>query len=211
MRKCLVLTFCAAVIGAAGLSAQETQRFTFDFAGGFTEPVGGAGNHLDPGWNIQGGAGYNFSPYIGAMLQLDYNSMGINSATLNNLGFPGGDVHVFSATIDPIIHLNPHGRVDFYVIGGSGLYHYTQQFTQPSVATFTEFDPFFGGFFPVGVPTTDILASYTVNKWGINGGAGVAFGSKWHGKFFAEARWDRVFLTSSRHIDYLPVSFGFRW
>ena len=211
MRKCLVLTFCTGVIGTVCLSAQETQRFTFDLAGGFTEPVGGAGNHLDPGWNIQGGAGYNFSPYIGALLQLDYNSMGINSATLNNLGFPGGDVHVFSATIDPIIHLNPHGRVDFCVIGGSGLYHYTQQFTQPSVSTFTQFDPFFGGFFPVAVPTTEILASYTVNKWGINGGAGVAFGSKWHGKFFAEARWDHIFLTSSRHIDYLPVSFGFRW
>lgn len=33
-------------------------------------------------------------------LQLGYNSMGINSATWNSLGFPGGDVHVFSATLD---------------------------------------------------------------------------------------------------------------
>jgi hypothetical protein len=211
MRKCLALTFCAGLIGAAGLNAQETQRFTFDLAGGCPEPVGTTGSHFDPGWNVEGGAGINFSPYIGALVQLDFNSMGINSATLNNLGFPGGDAHVFSATLDPIIHLNPHGHVDFYLIGGGGLYHYTQQFTQPSVSTFTEFDPFFGGFFPVAVPTTEILSSYTVNKLGINGGVGVAFGSKWHGKFFGEARYDRIFLTASRHFDYLPVSFGFRW
>jgi hypothetical protein len=41
-------------------------------------------------------------------------------------------------------------------------------------------------------------------------GGGVAFGAFGHGKFFAEAKWDHVFMTNS-HIDYLPVSFGFRW
>jgi hypothetical protein len=41
-------------------------------------------------------------------------------------------------------------------------------------------------------------------------GAGVAFGTKSHGKIFAEAKWDRVFIGNS-HMDYLPVTFGFRW
>ncbi|HLG94990.1 MAG TPA: outer membrane beta-barrel protein [Bryobacteraceae bacterium] len=212
MRKCLAFTFCFGLVSAAGLYAQqETHRFSFDLGGGFTQPVGNTGRHLDTGWNVQGGAGYNFSPYLGAMLQLDFNHMGVNSFTLNNLGFPGGDVQVFSATVDPIVHLNPHGRVDFYLIGGGGVYHWLQEFTQPSVSTFTAFDPFFGAFYPVAVPTTQILSSYAVNKWGVNGGAGVALGSKWNGKFFAEARYDRVLLGHGRHSDYLPISFGFRW
>jgi hypothetical protein len=211
MKKSLALTFCFGLISTISLSAQETPRFSFSAGGGFTTPVGNTGRHLDEGWNIQGGAGYNFSPYVGAMLQLDYNSFGINSVTLNNVGFPGGDVHVFSATIDPIVHLNPKGHFDLYLIGGGGLYHRTQEFTQPSVATLTAFDPFFGGFFPVAVPTTEILASYSINKPGVNGGAGIAFGNKWHGKFFAEARYHRIFITGDRHTDYVPVTFGFRW
>src|SRR3984893_10738578 len=172
--KSLALTSGLGLLFVGALSAQEVSRFTFDLGGGFTQPVGNTGRHLDTGWNIQGGAGYNFSPYVGAKLQLDYNWMGINSTTLNNIGIPGGNVNVFSATVDPIVHLNPHGHFDVYLIGGGGLYHRDQEFTAPAVATFTAFDPFFGAFFPVSVPTTAILSSYSVNKPGVNGGAGIA-------------------------------------
>jgi hypothetical protein len=187
------------------------QRFSFDISGGFTQPVGNTGRHLDEGWNVGGGVGYNFSQYVGAMVDLGYNSFGINSTTLNNLGFPGGGIHIFSATLDPIVHLTPHSHFDLYIIGGGGVYHRNQDFTQPTVATFAAFDPFFGGFFPVAVPTTEILSSYSVTKPGVDIGAGIALGTKWHGKFFAEARYNRIFMGGSRHTDYIPVSFGFRF
>ena len=45
----------------------------------------------------------------------------------------------------------------------------------------------------------------------VNGGAGVSFGTKWHVKFYAEARYHRMFLGNDRHADLLPVTFGFRW
>jgi hypothetical protein len=193
------------------LSAQErTSPFSFQFGGGFTQPVGNTGRHLDQGWNIQGGGGFNFGPYVGVMIDLGYNSFGINTATLSNLGFPGGDLHIFSATLDPIVHLNPHGHVDVYVTGGGGVYHRLQEFTQPSVAAVTGFDPFFG-FYSAAVPVTQVLESYTVTKPGVDIGAGVAIGTKWHGKLFAEARYDRIFMGNDRHTDYIPVSFGFRF
>jgi hypothetical protein len=211
MRKYLAFTFCFG-LGAVCLQAQqETQRFSFDLGAGFTEPVGNTGRYLDMGWNVQGGGGFNFSSYVGLMVDLNYNTMGINSTTLSDFGFPGGGVHVFSATLDPVVHLNPHGRFDIYLTGGGGIYHHNQDFTAPSVATFTSFNPFFGGFFPVAVPTTEILSSYTVNKPGVDVGAGIALGSKWHGKFFAEARYDRIFMGNHFHTDYVPVTFGFRW
>jgi hypothetical protein len=210
MRKCLAFTLGFGLLSTISLSAQETQRFTFGLGGGFTQPVGHTGTLIDDGWNVQGSGGFNFSPYFGAMIDLTYNSMGINSNTLANIGFPGGGIHVFSATLDPIVHLTPHSHFDVYVTGGGGIYHYNQDFTQPGVATLTAFNPFFGGFFPVAVPTTDILSSYTVNKPGIDVGAGIALGSKWHGKFFAEARYDRIFMGNF-HVDYVPVTFGFRW
>ena len=117
---------------------------------------------------------------------------------------------VFSATLDPIVHLNPGHHVDVYAIGGGGLFRLEQQFTQPGVATVTGFDPFFG-FYNFGVPTTEILSSYSVNKPGIDAGLGFAIGTRWHGKLFAEARYDRIFMSNDRHEDYVPVSFGFRW
>lgn len=100
--KGLLLVFLGSALLTPLSQAQEFHRLIVDFGGGFTQPVGGTGRYLDEGWNIRGGAGMNFSSVVGAMVQLDYDSLGISSGTLSNLGFPGGDVHVFSATLDPI-------------------------------------------------------------------------------------------------------------
>lgn len=118
---------------------------------------------------------------------------------------PGGGVHVFSATLDPIVHLNPKGHLDVYVTGGGGIYHRYQDFTAPT--TFTGFNPFFGYY---AVPGNQVLASSSMNKPGVDIGAGFAFGSKWHGKFFAEAKYNRI-IMGQFHTDYIPVEFGFRW
>jgi len=208
--KGLTMTGCAAVLFCGSLQAQEYSRFAFAVGGGFTQPVGNTGRHLDEGWNIMAGGGINFNRYVGALVDVGYNRFGINGATLNNAGFPDGNVSVFSATLDPIVHLTPGHHVDMYLTGGGGLYHLNREFTQPSVSTLTGFDPFFG-FYQFNVPTTQVLSSYSINKPGVNVGAGFAIGTKWHGKLFAEARYARIFTGNERHVDYLPISFGFRW
>ena len=196
------------LIGA--VSAQETPPFAFNVGAGFTQAPGSSGRRLDPGWNFDAGAGYNFHPYVGLMLQFNYNQLDINTGTLNALGFPGGDIRQWSVTLDPVVHTNPKGPVDVYFIGGGGLYQRRQEFTAPTTAIFRGFDPFFG-FYRTAVPANQVLTSYTVNKPGVNGGMGISFGTKWHVKFYAEARFHRMFLSSSEHSDILPVTFGFRW
>jgi hypothetical protein len=188
------------------LSAQEVSHFSFDIGGGFTQPVGNTSNYLNDGWNVQGGVGFNLNSYIGVMGQLDYNSMGFNGATLGSLGVPGGDIHVFSATVDPIVHLTPRSHFDLYAIGGGGLYHWYQQFSSPASGVIT---PFASGSFPIVIPNSG--DAYSVNKPGWNAGMGVALGTKWHGKVFAEARYVHVFLNNGERGDYVPVTFGFRW
>jgi hypothetical protein len=84
--------------------------------------LGTTGSNLNTSWNIQGGVGYNFSACLAAKVQGEFNDLGITSGTLNSLGYPGGDVHVFSATVDTIVHLTPKHPVDVYAIGGGGLY-----------------------------------------------------------------------------------------
>jgi hypothetical protein len=63
---------------------------------GFTTPVGRTSSLVDTGWNITGSACVNFAPHFGAMVDVGYNSMGISSPMLNNLGFAGGSLSVFS-------------------------------------------------------------------------------------------------------------------
>ena len=208
--KSLALASGIVLFLSGSLLAQEGSRFAFSVGGGFTQPVGNTGRNLDEGWNIQGGGGINFGPYLGAMIDVGYNSFGINSTTLSNIGVPGGDVHIFSATLDPVVHLTPRSHFDMYIIGGGGVFHRYQEFTQPSVATVVGFNPFFG-FYSAAVPAQQVLASYSVNKPGVDIGAGIALGTKWHGKIFAEARYNRIFMGNDRHTDYIPVTFGLRW
>jgi len=210
--KRLAIASCLAFSVVGALSAQEFSHFGFNIGGGFTQGIQETGTRTDLGWNARLGVGVNFNPYVGLMLNGGYDNMGINSTTLGTYGAPGGRMSVTSVTLDPIVHLNPKGHVDFYITGGGGLFHRYQEFTAPSVSTVTGFDPFFG-FYPVDVPSQQVLASYSVNKPGIDIGAGIAFGHRWHGKFFAEARYTRIFMGNrfANDTEYLPVTFGFRW
>ncbi|MEO8024995.1 MAG: outer membrane beta-barrel protein [Bryobacteraceae bacterium] len=208
--KRLALLFGIIGVTTFAAKAQETPRFAFNVGGGFTQAVGNTGRHLDTGWNVGIGAGYNFHPRFGVLAQASFNNFGINGPTLANIGFPDGTVRVFSATLNPIVHLAPKGPVDVYLIGGGGFYRRTQEFTQPAVTTAVGFDPFFG-FYRFAVPVNEVLSSYSVNKPGVNGGMGFAFGTKWHAKFYMEARYHRILMGNNQHTDYVPVTFGVRW
>lgn len=210
--RSFVIASCAGLLAVGALSAQEFSHFGLSVGAGFTQGLGSTGRNLDLGWDVRGGAGVRFNPYVGVMVNAAYDNMGITPSTLATVGAPGGRVSVTSFTLDPIIHLSPKSHTDVYITGGGGLFHRYQEFTAPSVAVVTGFDPFFG-FYPVGVSANQVLSSYSVNKPGIDIGVGVAFGSKWHGKFFAEARYERIFMGNrfSSDTEFLPVTFGFRW
>jgi hypothetical protein len=210
MKRTIYSLLIAGAIAAAPLCAQEGSHITGQIGAGFTTGLGRTGSYLDYGWNIGAGLGYNFNHWIGVQLNVNDSSMGINPTTLSGIGVPGGDVNMFTATIDPIIHLSPIGHADVYVTGGWGLFRRRQEFTQPSSATVIGYYPYFG-FFPTVVPTTEILSSYSLVKPGIDAGIGIAFGTKWHGKIFAEAKYYRMFYNQDFHTDYLPVTFGYRW
>jgi len=195
---------CIGFLAAGALYAQEVQPFTFAVGGGFTEPIGTAGRNLDSGWNAQVTGGYNFNSHFAAMLDFNYNSMGINGTTLSNLGVPGGNVHIMSFTLDPVVHIVRKGAIGVYLVGGGGLYHRNDELTAPTFG----FIPL--GFFNAPIAGEEVLASYSINKPGFNAGAGVSFGTKWHAKFYAEARYNRMF-TNGPDTDFIPVTFGVRW
>lgn len=207
MSKLSVLYLTAALVPAA-LYAQEVPPFTFGVGAGFVEPLGTFGRFSDIGWNAQGGAGFNFNAWSSLMLDVNFNNLGITSSSLRDIGVPGGTTQIWSFTLDPVVHLTGKRRFDLYVTGGGGDYRVQTQLTAPAGGFVGVLGPF--GFFPAPVFGNQVLSSYSVNKPGFNAGLGVNIGSKWRAKFYAEARYTRVY-TSQGVTDYIPVTFGVRF
>lgn len=184
--------------------------FTGYVGGGTTVPLNPLASHTsNVGWNVSAGAGVSNNHY-GLMLDFLYTDIGINGNTLSQVGAPQGNVHTWGFTLDPVIHVTREGPADVYFTAGGGIYHRNVEFSQPGVAEFTAFSPWFG-FYPAVVGTNQILASYSVYKGGVDGGMGVAFklGSS-RAKIFAEARYHYIF-TAPTATTMIPVTVGVRW
>jgi opacity protein-like surface antigen len=204
-----VLATCLGILVAAALQAQELPPLTYSIGVGFTEPIGDAGRALDTRWSMQAGAGYNFLPYFGTMLDFNFNSFGINGATLSDLSVPDGSVHVWSFTLDPVVHFQPKGRVSPYIIGGGGIFHRVDEFAQPSGGFVSAPTPV--AYFSDSMMGDRVLGYHSLNKPGIDIGAGVDFETKWRLKIYAEARYNRMFISGGEETDFIPVMFGARW
>lgn len=209
---CIAAGCLAGLVLAQPSAAQNTNRFAFNVGGGFTEPVRDSDGRMNVGFNLGAGAGVNFVPWLGLMAEFGFNHLNLSDRTLARAGVPDGDARIYSVTLNPILHFNPRGRFDAYVIGGGGYYRRSVDYTQPGVGTASFFDPFFGTFFPALVPTTQVLATFIQNKGGLNIGGGISVRVRGdsNAKFYAEARYHHMFTTPVP-TNYLPVTFGFRW
>ncbi|HVV46542.1 MAG TPA: hypothetical protein VHC72_15120, partial [Bryobacteraceae bacterium] len=97
-------------------------KFTMQIGAGFTSPVGHSGKDLNLGWNMSGGAGINFNEHVSALVNISDQIMGTSVSVPGYLSVAGGRMQVFSATLDPVIHLGRGAHADFYVTGGGGMF-----------------------------------------------------------------------------------------
>ncbi len=207
-----VLGFCLGVLAAAPAFAQNTNQFTFNIGGGFTEPVKNSENRLDRGYNINVGAGLNLTPAVGVIGEFGYNNLGVPSGILAALAATEGAARLYSLTVNPIVRFNPNGRSDFYLIGGGGYYRRTVEFTRPTAVIIPGLDPFYGVTIPVALPPTAVAGSFSQDRLGWNFGGGVTFQLTGDSnlKFYAEARYHYI-DTEPISTNMLPVTFGLRW
>ena len=214
--KIFITASCCAFIFSGALSAQQSllDKFTFNVGGGISETALSTSKNLVMGWNGQGGVGYNFTPHLGLMVEIEYDKFRITNSALNSLGspagYPGGTVKNKAVTLEPIWHFHPKGSWDVYAFGGGGTFQRVQQLTRPTVATETGTNSYFG-FNTPGYPASETNVDYTVYKPGLDAGAGVSLKVKWHLKLYLEGRYNHVFMGSLGHMDYAPISLGVRW
>ena len=212
MSKTFLTLLAATATFTLASPAWAQGTFNFSVGGGPTVPAKYTGQRFDTGYNFTAGVGIHPWRAVGVMAEFGFFQNGINSSQLSRIGVPGGESRIYSLTVNPMIHLVPKGRFDAYLVGGGGYYRRTVELTTPSSAITTGFDPYFGFFFPLEIPTTTVLGSRTQNKMGYNAGLGVAVRMKEDGRatLFAESRYHYIYTTPVRTA-ILPVTFGFRW
>ncbi len=214
----ILITGCCALFFAGALAAQPQWQWldlvAFNVGGGYNFPLSTTKTNLAPGWNAQGGVGYNFTRHFTIMAEIEYDKFRINDKALATLGtpqgYPSGTLKNESIVINPVWHFHPKGSWDVYAIGGGGAFSRTQSLTRPTVATATGTNPFFG-FNTPGYPSSQVALDYTVHKPGVDVGFGISVKVKWNFKLYAEGKYNHIFAGSLGNMDYTPISLGVRW
>jgi hypothetical protein len=218
-------------------NADGSNKWAFIVGGGFNLPVGGTHGYATTSYRFQGGVVRNFNKNFGVILQFDWDNLGINTKTLNNLlaiynglnanlSQIGGDTHIWSFTFNPIYNFAQRDNWGGYVVGGLGYYHKSTTFTTPGVAQYC--DPFYGCYL---YQANQAIDKYTSNAFGVNGGFGLTykFSRFADERFFAEARYVynfnsrrpfdvsgttayfNAFPQNSQPTSFIPVTFGIRF
>lgn len=193
-------------------------HLAFEAGGGFTAPIGNdTSSSTRLGWdawgyNISLGGGWNFSKYLGALIEYQFNRNPIPQSTLNFIGVPSGNINTWSLTLDPIIYLPVTHSMGAYVTGGGGFYRKVTNFSAPAPVSQCNY---FGCYYGYANQT---IGHFSSNQGGMNiglGGYWKAFGPDSNAKLYAEARY--VWVDSPRPPSgegtegLIPVTFGIRF
>ena len=108
-----------------------TDHLAYEAGGGFNAPVGNDKPFITYGWNVTGGVGYRFNPHLSLMAEYQFIDDKLPGSLIADAGANGGQAHIWSLTLDPVIDLFPKRRDDIYVTGGGGFYRKLTQFTDP--------------------------------------------------------------------------------
>lgn len=198
----MMVAICSPMYGEWGWLALKA-------GAGYTKPVGSLERRVNHGYHFNGGAGTNLGPYFSILAEYHFHDMSLSENFLQRNSIPGGNTYIQSVTVNPVLRMGGDRAVSPYVTGGWGYYRRNVQFTQPAIATFTAFDPWWGVLYPAAAPTNLVLANHVLNKTGWNAGAGLDFKIR-RAKVFVEARYHRI-ETRPVPTTFIPITGGFRW
>lgn len=202
-------------------------HMAFEIGGGPTAPIGNAARDGWETWgyNVTAGVGWNFSRYLGTMVEYQFNRMKIPGSTLSALAIAngtstpiGGNINTWSLTLDPIVYLPTGPSTGAYITGGGGFYRKVTNFTEPVLST--QCDPYYFYCYQNFVPVT--VAHSSSNQGGLNLGLGLywkVFGPSSNAKLYTEARYVWVDSPQASSSDpygsgtegFIPVTIGLRF
>jgi hypothetical protein len=199
-------------------------RLALEFGGGFNMPSSDTSNYLNNGYGVTVGGGLHVSRGISVLAEYQFLRNGLPSSIIAEAGSDGGNVHLWSLTLAPVIDLMPHHNTGVYVTGGGGFYRKVTNFTVQTAQTFCYYFYCGTGYTP------QTVGHFSSNQGGWNIGGGVSHrfaGMYGDGKMavFAEARYLDVLTPAVDHqspnglgattigagTKLVPITFGLRF
>lgn len=197
-------------------TARGGRHYTFEGGAGFNAPIGNDLPYITWGGNFTIGGGLRLASQfslLGEYSFIDDKLPGAFVAANNPAGGgngSGGNTHIQSLTVEPVIDLFPKWSNGAYLIGGGGRYHKSTNFTA------------LVGYDFYGYPVYVNAASFSSNQGGFNAGFGIyhrmggVYGDG-TAKLFAEARYLWIDTPKVGQVngfgrtELIPVTFGVRW
>jgi hypothetical protein len=195
----------------------------FEAGGGASGPVGDSSNYITWGGNFTVGGGLHFNKRFSLLAEYQFIDDKLPGALIAETGANGGDAHIWSLTLDPVIDLFPKSDNSAYITGGGGFYRKVTNFTDPEEAEYCE-------YYYCGVTTENsVVGHFSSNQGGWNAGGGVThrFGGTYNDgtmRVFAEARYLDVLSPASEiapnglgttavgaGTKLVPITLGLRW
>lgn len=208
--------FLLLVLSASAATAQPGRSGTWSgyLAAGPNFVMGDAGDALDDGFELHGGALYRPSNWpLAVLFEAGYNNQQIRREVFGDFqGRLHGNVSNWSLGVGPMLELGRNSPVGFYVVATAGFYRRDIDLTTPSVGfvppTCSRWYPWCspGGW----VPLDRVVARDTTTAFGYSAGAGLTFSLSHGTQLFLEARYHRV-QTSPEPTEFVPISFGLRF
>jgi hypothetical protein len=207
-------------------SAGWKGKLAMEFGGGFNIPTSETSPYINTGYQVSLGGGFHLNEVLSLLAQYQFIGDGLPSNIAAQAGVDGGNVHLWSFTLNPVVNLLPHHNTSVYVTGGGGFYRKVTNF---QVVSAQQFCDYYYGYCGIDyVPSTVGHFSSNQGGWSVGGGISHRFGGMYgDGKMavFAEARYLDVLTpallnqsanglnptTIGPGTKLVPVTFGLRF
>jgi hypothetical protein len=179
--------------GNGGWRRNAINRMAFELGVGATVPPDK--NYITWGGNLTLGAGVNFNRQFAMLAEYQFISDKLPGKIIAQTGADGGNAHIWSLTLSPVVSLMPKSSNDIYLTGGGGFYRKVTNFTNPALATYCN-------YFYCGLVTVNrVVGHFSSNQpgWNIGGGYQHRMGGMFNDsrmKFFVEARYLKIYTPA---------------
>lgn len=207
--------------GGGGWRHLGGSSLAFEVGGGFNAPTDK--NYITWGGNFTLGGGVNFNKRFAMLAEYQFIADKLPGKLIAQTGAVGGNAHIWSLTLAPVVSLFPESSNDIYLTGGGGFYRKVTNFTNPSLAQYCT-------YFYCGVVTVNqVVGHFSSNQGGFNIGGGYQhrMGGMFNDsrmKLFVEARYLKVLTpaysnqpsglgttTVAANTVLIPITLGLRW
>ena len=159
------------------------------------------------------GGGLHLNKYLSLLAEYQFIDDKLPGHFISEVGTDGGNAHIWSFTLAPVVDLFPKKTNSIYVTGGGGFYRKVTNFTEPEYVEYCD-------YWCEIYSQNQTVYHFSSNQGGMNLGFGLTHrlgGADSKMKLFAEARY--LFLdtpgihetTGTGTTGLIPVTFGVRW